>query len=402
MFVWIALFAPLLQDAWWAQSLVIIAALSLILACLDPGSRFKSLFSRHDIPLWIFLFTMAGGLVNIVDRAPAWHQFWSFIFPIPFIYYFTKLAFREESGVSMLRGICFVSLIVCVLGIIEFAAKRSFIYERFFNNFCYSIFKGARMMSTQVHPAPLGTYMAAVFPLAVVLALKEKRLFLKLSAIITAAAILICAILTFSRGALLGVLMAGLTMSFFLFKRKNIFFILVSVLSAVVIVIGISSILYHYHYSAFGRFSLQGLSSSIIYSRKIERIAPLWDILRDHPLFGLGFGHYRILFEHYMPDIANIVHETRVPDCAYMLVLAETGLLGFSGFALFIYFLFKRTLIRLRSFSTPDDGLLLLGFLAGFISILCAFLTYDGLYWIAPAYLLWSYTGMLSSLSGDL
>jgi hypothetical protein len=32
--------------------------------------------------------------------------------------------------------------------------------------------------------------------------------------------------------------------------------------------------------------------------------------------------------------------------------------------------------------------------------MLCSFLTYDVLYWVAPAYLFWSYAGFVSSLSG--
>lgn len=394
LFLWISFFAPLVGGLWQFQFTFIL----IVLVCLHVKS-YKLIFNRQDFPFWIFLLVIMGGLVNIKDSQIAYQHFWSFVFIIPFLYFFTKLAFRKEYGMIILRSICLMGLLVCVCGIMEFTVKENFIYKRLIYNFCYDAFKGRRMMSLHIHPAPLGTYLVAIFPLAIVLILREKKVFLKLSAVICAAIIFIGIVLTFSMGVFLGAFMAVSAMLFFMFSRKKAFFVSMLILLAVATtVIGVSSLLSHYGWSMFYRFSLQGLSAPDIYSNKIERFMSIWKILKEHAFFGLGLGHYRIFFDYYVPHLANVSDQlSKVPDCVYILLLAETGLVGFAGFILFIFSLFKNTWRRLRSVLEYEDRLLTAGFLSGFIGILCTFLTYDGLYWIAPSYLFWSYAGILSS-----
>ena len=403
LFAWISFFAAILTGyIWWFRFLFALVILLLLLACMDAGFYRKLIFSKEDLPLWIFLLTMAGGLVNATNRGVAYQHFWVFIFAIPFLYFFTKATFREEYGIILLRAICFMGLLVCIYGIAEFITRENFIYTNLINSFCYNAFKGKRMMSTQMHPAPLGTYLVAIFPLSAVLIFKEKKIYLRVLAIISAGVIFISIILTFSRGAFFGVFMAILTMLFFLFRRKKNFFISILILSALgITIIAISSLLFNYRYPGFYRFSLSGLSMPYYYTSKLERFISIGRILRDHPFFGVGFGHYRILFDYYLPHLAEIVNKpSKVPDCVYILLLTETGVIGFAGFVLFISFLFKKILCALKSLPKNEDKLLLVGFLSGFIGILCAFLTYDALYWTAPAYLFWSYAGILASLSG--
>jgi len=399
LFIWISFFAPFVSMPYEYIFLLVMTVLFSIMLIFN--FKFKELiFDKQDMPLWIFLFTMAGGLINITDRPVAYHHFLSFILPIPLIYYFAKLAFREEYGVLILRGICAASLLVCVLGVIEFITQENFIYRGIFNNIFYDVFKGVRMMSTQIHPAALGTYLAAVFPLALALAFKEKNPLLKLFSIFSAALILLCVILTFSRGALLGILMAVSTMLFFIFGRKKAFFILAAALLALVITVEVSTLLAYYSSRVFGRFGVQCLFDPSIYLRKINRFMSMWDILKDHPLFGLGFGHYRIFFSSYLPNLTGgTALLEKVSDCVYITLLTETGFIGFGGFVFFIFFLFKRIWIKAVSFSRREDGLLLLSFLSGFVGIFGAFLTYDVLYWTGPLCLFWAYAGILSSLS---
>jgi len=402
LFAWISFFAAILTgDIWRFRVLSALVILLTTLVLLDPGFYRKLIFSKEDIYLWIFLLTMAGGLVNATNQTVAYQHFWAFIFTVPFFYFFAKAAFREEYAMITLRVLCFMGLLVCIYGIIEFITGKNFIYTDLIYNFCYDEFKGQRMMSIQVHPAPLGTYLIAILPLSIVLIFKEKKRYLKVLAVIFAAVIFISIIMTFSRGAFLGVFMAVLTMLFFLFRRKKDFFISALILFALgIAIIVISSLFRHMHLS-FYRFSLDGLTEPYRHSYKLNRFISIGSILRDHPFFGLGFDHYRIFFDYYLPHLAKVVsQQSKVPDCVYVLLLTETGIVGFTGFALFVYFLFKKIICRLKSLPKNEDRLLLAGFLSGFVGILFAFLTYDALYWTAPAYLFWSYAGILACLTG--
>jgi O-antigen ligase len=80
----------------------------------------------------------------------------------------------------------------------------------------------------------------------------------------------------------------------------------------------------------------------------------------------------------------------------YLTLLAETGLLGFSFFLIFIILLAKKALRRISTLAGIDRWRSAC-FLAGFAGMLACFSTFDGLYWIMPAYVCWMYAGIIDS-----
>lgn len=395
LFLWISFFAALANSYWQTIFLFFLIISLLLLVCINKENC-KLIFDKKDIPFWIFLLTMLSGIINVKQPPLAYHYFWYAIFPISFVFLSAKVNFEEKHGISLMRSLCLIASLVSIYGIIEFITKQNFIYIKYVDNFCYLSFKGRRMMSTHIHPAPLGTYFIGIFPLALGLLFKEKKAVLKLAAVIYTVIISIGVILTFSRGVFLGALAATTILAFFLLKRKKIFILVLALLGAIIM---ISSLLYHCGYYPFYRYSFTGLLQKFIYTSKIDRFIMTLQILKEHPFFGVGFGHYRVLFDNYLPHLTNICpYDTKIADCMYFTILAETGLIGFAGFVLFILSLLKQAGLRLKSMVKNKDNILFLCFLSGFIAIMCAFLTYDGLYWIAPSYLFWSYAGILSKL----
>ena len=400
LFLWISFFAPLVGENWRTLFISVLAVFLLISLCIDKNS-YKLIFSNAEIPFWIFLLTMAGGLISVKEPPIAYWHFWSFIFPVPFLYFFAKIAFRERWGVFIVKALCVMALLVCALGIAEFITKQNFIYEYFRNNMYYGVFIGRRMISTQIHSTPLSTYLLAVFPLTLALHFKAKKSFIRILMVACSAIIFVSIVLTFSRGALIGAFMEILIMLIFLSTRKKFKFILFLVLVFAAI-IALGSLLMHFGCNNFFRHSLRGLSHGYIYWGKLDRLLAVGEALKDYPFFGLGFGHFRILFDYYLPHLADFCSsDSKVADCMYLTILAETGLVGFSGFVLFISFLFKRIWQKLKSESKNEDKLFLVCFFSGLIGMMCGFLTYDGLYWIAPSYLFWSYAGISSFLANQ-
>lgn len=394
LFLWISFFAPFASQQW-PFKFIILPCVLLMVSFWFKKDIYKSIFNKAEIPFCVFFLTMTGGIVSVKDPAVACQHFWLFIFPIPFLYLFAKTAFKENYGLLIIRGACLMAAVVCVFGIIEFLTKQNFLYAYFIRNMYFEVFKGKRMMSTQIHPTPLGTYLVAILPLAIALKSLEKKIFLKFMSMIYTVIIFIGIILTFSRGAFLGFFAAMLMMAVFLIKRRKWLYLSGLILLSVII-IEICSL-----YFPFARYSLQALAAPHSYYAKLCRIISIGPILRDKLFLGLGFGHYRVLFDHYLPYLANYSgYDTKIADCMYITILTETGIVGFSGFLVFIFFLFMRIRDRLRILLKNEDKLLLVSFLSGFIGILCSFLTYDGLYWVAPSYLFWSYAGILSFLSG--
>jgi hypothetical protein len=388
----------------------------------------------------VFLLFIAGGLINAKDLPLAYRHFWLYIFPIPFLYFFAKIVFEEKYAVLILRCICMMATLVAMYGLIEFVNGENLIYSHY-NNIYYNIYKGYRMMSTHIHPAPLGTYLAAIFPLSMALCMMEKSKFIKVVFIICAVVIFTGAIFTFSRGTLLALCIEMLILTFYTFARhrkqwraqysargnpgigstslpslelsraksmdsqhglhlkekKKIVYICLALFP--VLLIAINSLLQNISESAF-RYAFNDLIRMDNYSRKFTRFIGAGRMVMDHPFFGVGFGHFRVLFDQYFPSIASITeYDKKIADCMYLTVLAETGIIGFVGFVLFVYFIFKNAYRALKVKLGNQDWFLLLGFFSGFIGIMCTFLTYDTLYWTAPSCLFWSYAGILSYLS---
>lgn len=394
LFLWISFFTPFANGQRLFQFIILLCFL-LMLPLWFKRDVYKSIFNRVEIPFFVFLLTMAGGIAWVKDPAVAHWHFWRFIFPIPFLYFFAKAAFKENYGRLIIRSACLMASLVCVFGFIEFLIKQNFLYTYLAKNMYFEVFKGRRMISTQFHPTPLGTYLVAILPLSIALKSLEKKTFLKFMAMLYTAIIFIGIILTFSRGAFLSFFAAMLVMVVFLIKSKKGLYIL-PLISLSAIIIGICSL-----YFPCVRYSLQALAAPHSYYAKLCRVMSIGPILKDNLFLGLGFGHYRVFFDHYLPQLANYCnYDGKIADCMYITLLTETGIIGLSGFLVFVFFLFTRIKNRLRILLKNEDKLLLVSFLSGFIGMFCSFLTYDGLYWTAPSYLFWSYAGILSFLSG--
>jgi O-antigen ligase len=383
-----------MSHKWQFLFIFILGAFVLISVFLDMTKR-RLIFNKKEIPFLVFLLTMISGMINVKEPSVAYYHFWSYIFPIPFLYFFAKIGFENRYGKLIIRTISFMAALVCICGFIEFAAKQNFIYDSILDNIYYRIFVAKRMISTHFHPVPLGTYLVAILPLPVALSLREKRLFAKGLLIICAAIIFIGIILTFSKGALLSSYIAVSLTVFLLAKRRKSFFFLTFILLIAGVIVGTSLLNYSTIY--FSRYSLQSFYTRFGYF--ISRFTMLVEMLKDYSFFGAGFGHFRVLFDSYLPQLAHYHYSDKILDCMYLTLLIETGFFGLAGFSVFIFSFFKRIRTRLKSLRETEDGLFLVCFLSGFLGIMCAFLTYDGLYWRAPSYLFWSYAGILSLLS---
>ena len=401
-FLWISFFAPVLGGKYEFLFISAITVILLAVLILDKEA-YKNLADKKDLALCVFIIAAVIGMAGAGNPEVAHKHFWFYIFSAPFLYFFGKITAKKGFNKTILKIICFIVFLVCLYGILEFTSKNSSAYERYFNNPYLSLYKNHRIMSFHMHPAPFGTYLLAVFPLIYISVVIEKNSFLKNILKFLAAVVFMCIILTFSRGVLFGLVLSLSIILFFTVKARKLY-LSYSALGFLFILIMISSFFMYLEHNniAFYRYSLRGIFEWNAYSRKIMLFTVLGRILNDHPFFGLGLGHYRVLFDHYLPQLANITnYDKKIADCMYVTIVAETGLIGCAAFFIFIYSIIKNTLIKLKKALLSENRLLLLGFFAGFIGIMCAFLTYDGLYWTAPCYLFWYYAGVLSSLSNS-
>lgn len=401
LFFWISFFAPLVEIFWNLLFLKVLFVSLLSIFCLNRQAL-RCFFNKDELPLLIFILAFALGVVPAYDKTAAMNHFYSVIIPIPIVYFISKLAFQEKHCIVIVRFMCAMAFLAAFYGIIEFFAKYNFIYENIIDNFCYISFKGRRAMSTQVHPAALATYLVSTLPLSLILITNEKKPFFKILSILYSVIIFFGLMLCFSRGGLIGLFISFAIIIFFIFKQKRLF-LMNCLLAGFLFLILASMVLAVQGYHFFDRYSANALLG-YNYLGKLHRFLSMPKILSDHPFLGLGLGQFRIFFDRYIPVLANNVSLTsKVPDCMYLTLLSETGLIGFTAFSAFIYCLFKRIKNSLvKSFITPERRMLIVCFLAGLAGNMGTFLTYDTLYWVSPAYLFWSYSGILSALSENV
>ncbi|MCH7504411.1 O-antigen ligase family protein [PVC group bacterium] len=131
---------------------------------------------------------------------------------------------------------------------------------------------------------------------------------------------------------------------------------------------------------------------------RLARFQTAFNILREHPFFGIGFEHVRILFEQYYPlksELVSISHEHRILDNMYLTILAETGMIGFIGFFLAmgrILILGCRTYMQTYSLHLFIALLVLLGFFLSMTS-------YEVIYWPAPLTIFSLFCGIICGLT---
>jgi O-antigen ligase len=105
-------------------------------------------------------------------------------------------------------------------------------------------------------------------------------------------------------------------------------------------------------------------------------------IIKEHPLVGLGFQHFRIRFYEYYPHSNTMPYENMIADNMYLTILAETGVLGFSGLFIFIILLFKKGLRRFHALDNmPGEKQRLLALLSALLGLLVNMAGYELFYW---------------------
>lgn len=166
-------------------------------------------------------------------------------------------------------------------------------------------------------------------------------------------------------------------------KRKQK---LIALVCSTLLIISVSSFQKDMNISRLGfkRFIL-GRGDSIFSEYRMSRITMARKILNDYPLWGIGFNHFRIRFNEYCDKRErSIPYEFKIPDNMYLTFLAETGIIGTSGFLVFILFLFKRGFKRFNELKDKNEKYLLRILFAAVIGFLVNMGAYELFYWNTP------------------
>jgi O-antigen ligase len=179
--------------------------------------------------------------------------------------------------------------------------------------------------------------MVVLVPISLERFLHEKKTSLKLLASLALVLSVSCVILSYSRGGFLA--MAVVLMAFFFMYPPRSYYIPFIIITVLVMtlflppsyldrILTLGDLLQANNSLRVNELSFRG--------RLSENLAA-WEMIRTHPIFGVGLNSYGYLFGQYaqIHGIALVAAE-REPHNLYLEVLAETGIVGFILFMVLI------------------------------------------------------------------
>ena len=246
-----------------------------------------------------------------------------------------------------------------------------------------------RMFSTFGNRNNYATYMVMIAPLCVgyVLACSnkyKKLLFSFLAAIITASIFI-----SFSRAGVISLIVAFCFFSVWLVMERGRS--KKQAASAIVLIVIFVAVLLFL-------VNLEPLKERFIQSRDdiTERLLLYRDslgIVKDFPLFGVGLDNFRYIFTSYRTFRTGYVYSYLHNDNLQLIV--EAGMLGSSLFFLFIVFIFKDTLQKIKARHDPFIKYIAIGGLSGLAGTLFHGLFDFGFHIPAVSFLFWLLLGLL-------
>jgi len=364
---------------------------------------------NFNINLFVFTVLISGIMVFNVSYINSFNESGSLKFFKQFlqlilnvgIYYLTILFLKRKNIIiSAVKILFYSALLISLFGLYEFLSfymdlpyPRLFLLNPSFGGITRAgIVTGGvgsyiipRISSTLPEPLFLGNYLMTPIYLWFALAVNRVNLFeLPILNWFIGSILIITFLLTFSKGAYVGLLFAMIF--FFIFakllhikllkKTKRILKILLIVMVIVCVTVIFTSVLKGTNYSNFiaiilGRipYAFQTLSEDFeggTYER-IESIKTSLRIFINYPIIGIGWGNTRFYFHKYSSFIVGKVWPGI--HSLYFRILCELGILGIISFFCLLHSIIKRNILVIRY---TDNDLILNSFALGVLLALMA------------------------------
>lgn len=357
----------------------------------------KYCFSKDDYFFWLYLLLISLNIWFAKEPTVAWNFYRDLSLNAILIYFIFKNEINEKNMRWVLYGLCLCAAAVSLFGYFEMLFKKNFIYEYLMDSFCYQRFiKQGRMMSTLMHPNILGVYLLVCVPAAYYFYKKVDSVVIRALNLSVFLLILSAIFLTYSRGTYLAFLLMLSILAILKRKFRWLFFIW-GMFIFFSFIINLSALFLKINTHLVKRFGIFFLFNYLRFSHRVKQYFITANILKIHPFVGIGLNHYRMLFNQYSGGI-KLSYELMVPESVYLMHLAETGLIGFTGMLLFLINIFKKIVRLYKEIEGESKGMFFV-LIMGFIGLLINMASFDGFLWRTPFYLFWILVGMITGSS---
>ena len=279
--------------------------------------------SWHDTPLFkpAALFAVLAFISLAGSPKPLFGvAFYLFTVLQYFIFYNLIVVFVR--GGEERRLFLLVFLAVVLFGLYQYAHMLTLHEEEWVDNSAFPLLR-RRMYSTLYNPNLLSEFLLMAISAAFSLLIVKKRAPKKMAVLLTLlAALALCLILTYSRGAWLS---AGALVFFFGLvwdKRLWLSFLCIPFLLAFYhggVTHRLLSIFYH-------------SSADTSVSMRMDMWLAALQMVGDHPMLGIGWGAFKFVYPVYNELIQQAGITIFHAHNMYLNILAETGIAGFCAF----------------------------------------------------------------------
>ena len=363
-------------------ALVILIAVSFAIKFFCGRRTIK--FQLLDIPITIFmLMTLSGGLFSMGDGSLER----SLVY-ICFIcgYYLVKMMFRSERYV--MRAMCALAIsaaVVSVIGIAEyFFGSPSAMWQ---DATLFADIRG-RVVSTFDNPNVLGEFLIFAIPVTLTLFATAKTVAEKTVSLAATVLDLICLILTWSRGAWLGLIISGVFALLFISHK----WLVAGVLAAPAAVAG----LMYAGSTVLSRLTSVTNFSDSSTSYRIGIWKSVFAMLKDTFFYGIGVGSgaFGAVFPYYaISGITKAEHAHSL----YLQIITETGVFTLLVFIVIAFFIVQKSLSFAKMATTKKNKIYSIGLLSGIFAFLLMGFTDYVFYNYRICLLFWLMVGLSSA-----
>lgn len=370
-------------------------AAALIFFLFFRGENFKEyFFSKYDRSLWIYLALLSFNVWFSEDVKNSLAFYRHFVITSTLIYFIFKNELKFLNIKIIFYIFAFCASLVAFLAFWEMLSRSNPIYQNWAkNDVFYLRFLGKRAVSTMSHPIVLGCYFVPILPFAYYLYKESPFGTIKRTVMWTTFVSLVAGLfLTLSRCSwFICFIMISLGL---IFKRKIKFVIICWLIFLLIPTIAAHPV---FENTEFYRLSFKRIKMHLRYGNRPVQYITTISILKKHPFLGVGLTRYRDVYYQYASR--KLPWELKVPESIYLGHLAEAGLLGFLGLALFLINIFRN--FWHNYFRQQEKGVKehLQVIFISFVGLLLNLGWFDGFAWHTSLYLFWILTGLMAGIS---
>lgn len=329
-----------------------------------------------------FMTTYVLSMINSFSRRASLSTLFVYLIFMCFYFIITNIIRTKKDVFNLVKTFILSSMLVSLYGIYQYIFGVSMESSWVDANMFESI--KTRVYSTLGNPNVLGEYLILIIPIAVFYLFVKTNLLNKLAYFASLGAMLLCIVLTFSRGAWVGLILSvGI---FVMFAVPKIWAVLLMLAYCVFITLPDSVI---------NRFASIGNTSDSSTSYRIGIWVGTILILKEFILSGIGIGvgafHTVYPLFSYRAMVAHHSHNL------FLQIATEAGILGIVAFVTIIIFLFFKS-VKVYSQSSRIKSLLVLSIVAAIIGFMAQSMFDYSFYNYRVMLVFWQIIGFLMAI----